>query len=180
MTAAINAPSSTVIDLVMALDASSSVSGTRLRQLRAAGRTLLDALDADDRVALLTFSHVVTVREALTGDAGRVGRAMDAIEPDGGTPLVDGAYAAMMPAEPGAVRRRLVIVFSDGQDTSSWLPPERVIESAHSSDATIYAVAVCGARRPEFLRTLALVTGGSVIEIESIDDLGAHLRPHSG
>lgn len=93
--------------------------------------------------------------------------------PGGETSLVDGAYAAMTLAEPGGASRNLILVFSDGHDTSSWLLPERVVESARRSDATVYGVAVRGSGRAEFLRDLCEVTGGSVVEIESTRDLGA-------
>lgn len=123
-------------------------------------------------MALLTFSHVVALREALTADAPRVRAALAAIAPGGSTSLVDAASAALLAAEPGP-SRTLIIVFSDGQDTSSWLVPDRVVESARSSDSTVYAVTVRESRRPEFLRALADVTGGAVIEIDSTQDLSA-------
>ena len=161
------------LNVILALDASDSVSGERLQHLQAAGRAALDALKPDDRAGLLTFSHVVALRERLTGDAGRVRRALEALKPEGETSLVDGSYAAMMLAEPDGARRNLVIVFSDGHDTSSWLLPDRVVESARRSDATIYGVSVRGSGRSDFLRDLAGVTAGSVVEIESTRDLGA-------
>jgi len=161
------------LNVILALDASDSVSGDPLQHLRRAGRTLVEALKPDDRAALLTFSHFVALREPLTGDGPRIIRALDSLQPGGETSLVDAAYAAMMLAEPGGAPRNLVIIFSDGHDTSSWLTASRVIESARIADATVYAVAVRGAKRPEFVRDLARITGGSVIEIESIRDLGA-------
>lgn len=161
------------LNVILALDASSSVSGERLRHLRGAGLTLLDALQRDDRVALLTFSHAVSLRQELTGDPARIRRALEALEPGGETSLVDGAYAAMKLAQPEGERRNLVIVFSDGQDTASWLTAARVIELSRHADATVFGVAVRGTRGPEFLRDLAAATGGSVIEIESTGDLPA-------
>ena len=163
------------LNVVLALDASASLSGARLQHLREGGLGLVEALAADDRAALITFSHVVSLREALTVDKGRISRALHALEPGGQTSLVDGAYAAMTLAPTDGASRSLVIVFSDGQDTSSWLAPERVIESARHADATIYSVAVRGAQRPQFLHDLTAATGGAVIEIESTRDLRATL-----
>jgi VWFA-related protein len=163
------------LNVVLALDASASLSGDRLPHLREGGLGLIDALGPDDRAALVTFSHVVSLREALTGETGRISRALRALEPGGQTSLVDAAYAAMTLAPADGASRNLVIVFSDGQDTSSWLRPERVIESARYADATIYSVAVRGTERPRFLRDLTAAAGGSVIEIESTSDLRATL-----
>ena len=161
------------LNVILALDASNSVSGDRLQHLRGAGLTLIEALTQADRAALLTFSHAVTLRQPLTGDAARIRGALEALEAGGETSLFDGAYAAMTLARPDGESRNLVIVFSDGQDTSSWLTPGRVVDLARYTDATVFAVAVRGPRSPDFLRDLTGATGGSVIEIESTRDLAA-------
>ena len=64
------------LNVILALDASASVSGERLTHLQGAGQTLLDRLTKDDRSALLTFSHSVLLREALTGETDRVRKAL--------------------------------------------------------------------------------------------------------
>jgi VWFA-related protein len=161
------------LDVVLALDASDSVTGERLTHLRTAGRGVLDALKPGDRAGLLTFSHMIGFREPLTGEATRIRRALDALAPQGETSLIDAAQAALLMAQPSGSTRTLVIIFSDGHDTSSWLTAERVVDRARRSDATIYGAATRGTRRPEFLRELASVTGGSVFELESTRDLGA-------
>jgi uncharacterized protein with von Willebrand factor type A (vWA) domain len=71
------------------------------------------------------------------------------------------------------VGRSLLIVFSDGIDTSSWLSPEKVLETAKRSDVVVYAVSVRGTGKDEFLRDLADQTGGATVEIESTKDLSA-------
>ena len=161
------------LDVVLTLDASDSVTGERLAHLQAAGRGVLDGLRSGDRAGLLTFSHVVAVREPLTGDSSPIRAALGALMPGGETSLIDAVRAAMLMSSPIGSTRTLVIVFSDGHDTSSWLAPARVVESARRSDATIYSAATRGTRRPEFLRELASVTGGAVFEIESTRDLSA-------
>jgi VWFA-related protein len=65
------------------------------------------------------------------------------------------------------VGRDLVIVFSDGLDTSSFLSPEQVLDAARFSDVVVYGVAVRGSERPEFLRELSRRTGGSVLEVDT-------------
>ena len=49
-------------------------------------------------------------------------------------------FSSLTLHEPTPGTRRLVLVFSDGDDTSSWLPRNAVIEKAKRSDAVIYAV----------------------------------------
>jgi len=43
-------------------------------------------------------------------------------------------------SEPG--RRNLVMLFTDGDDTSSWLPDGRALEAAERSEAVVYTVAI--------------------------------------
>ena len=159
------------LNVILALDASASVSGEPLRHLQAAGRTLLGRLEPEDRAALVTFSQEVTLRQALTREAGLVGSALAGIEPRGESAVFDGSYAAVMLGD-ADVGRDLVIVFSDGVDTASWLPGERVLDAARRSDVVVYAVSVRSAQRPEFLRELSRLTGGSLLEVDSTRDVG--------
>jgi VWFA-related protein len=76
------------------------------------------------------------------------------------TSLRDAAFAglALRDADPG---RTLVLIFSDGADTSSWLRSEAVMESAKRSDAVVYAVAI-----PEQeTRWTSLMMPGSAIPV---------------
>ena len=70
------------------------------------------------------------------------------------------------------VGRSLLIVFSDGVDTSSWLTADSVVETARRGDVVVYGVEV-GERRASFSRDLAEVTGGRLFAIESTKDLSA-------
>ena len=78
----------------------------------------------------------------------------------------------MMLAE-SDVGRGLVIVFSDGLDTSSWLRSKAVLDVAKRSDAVVYAVSSGLADRSEFLADLTEHTGGRLFKIESTRSLSA-------
>ena len=159
------------LNVVLALDMSGSVAGDRLDHLRAAGGTLLTALKKEDQAALVTFSHVVTLAARLTTDVATVREALGRAVGVGNTALTDGAYAGLIVGE-SDVGRALLIVFSDGLDTVSWLTPEIVIETAKRSDVVVYGVAV-GAGKPEFLRDLTSLTGGRLYEVDKTANLSA-------
>jgi VWFA-related protein len=156
------------LNVVLAFDASDSVTGDRLEHLRAAGREVLAGLNADDQAALVTFNHVVSQRAPLTRELDRVREALTIPPPPGHTALVDGVYTAMMVGESDA-GRALVIVFSDGIDTASWLDPAMVIDTAKRSDAVVYAVAI--GVRSRFLRDLSAFSGGRVFDVDSTKNL---------
>jgi VWFA-related protein len=160
------------LNVILAFDSSASVSGERLTHLQTAGRALLDRLNKDDRSALLTFSHTLLLREGLTGETARMREAISGVRPFGDTALVDGAYAAIM-LEPSDGGRNLLLIFSDGLDTASWLTPERVLDSAKRSDIVVYGVSSRGLEDAAFLEDLTELTGGATLKIESTKDLSA-------
>jgi Ca-activated chloride channel family protein len=157
------------LNVILALDMSSSLEGERLDHLREAGRAVLGGLKKDDQGALITFSQALTLGSGLTTDVTAIRRALDSAQPTGETSLVDGVYAAMMVGESDA-GRALVIVFSDGLDTASWLPADSVLEIAKRSDVVAYAVSV-GRSKPEFLRDLTSFTAGRLFEVEKTANL---------
>lgn len=159
------------LNVILALDMSASLEGDRLEHLQNAGRILLTGLKTEDRAALVTFSHIVVNGTGLTADLEHIRKALHEARGSGQTSLVDASYAAMMVGE-SDVGRSLLIVFSDGVDTASWLPAESVLETAKRSDVVVYGVEV-GRRRAGFLRELSSVTGGRLIESESTKDLSA-------
>jgi VWFA-related protein len=164
------------INAVLALDTSASIAGKRQRDLIGAGHALLDGLTPVDRAALTTFSHAVTPGIALTPDLRAVGAALDNITPQGLTAVMDGVYVALTPTL-GQAGRFLVVVCTDGTDTSSWLQPSEVIEVAKRSNAVVYAVTAADARRSDALKQLVDTTGGQMLPVKSSDEIrGAFQR----
>lgn len=158
------------LNVVLVFDTSGSVTDERLAHLRQAGDTVLRGLTKNDQAALVTFSHVVAQRAALTADLEKVRSALTFRPPEGDTSLVDGIYTAMMIGESDA-GRSLLIVFSDGVDTASFLPADAVLDTAKRSDVVVYGVSV-GAR-VRLLRDLAAFTGGSVFDVDATKNLSA-------
>jgi VWFA-related protein len=163
------------LNVILALDMSRSVAGDRLEHLRRAGHALLDGLTADDRAALVTFGHAVTIRVGLTSTSASVRTALDRAEPYGDTSLVDAVAAGLSLAE-SDTGRALLVVFSDDVDTLSWLPAGTVAQTAARSDAVVYGVRVRGSRRDDFLGDVSDATGGDVFEAESTRELPALFR----
>jgi VWFA-related protein len=160
------------LNVILALDTSGSVIGDRLDDLRRAGAALLGRLTVEDKVALLTFSHVVSVRQRLTSEIALVRGALEDAPPAGDTALVDGTYTALLLEQPDGARN-LLIVFSDGLDTASWLAPERVLESARRADVVVYAAASREAEESPFLEDVTKITGGGLVKLQSSKDLSA-------
>jgi VWFA-related protein len=158
------------LNLVLAFDVSDSVVAERLERLRMAASAILRGLTSRDQSALVTFSHVVHLGAKLSNDAAAVQSALTRASDGGSTALVDGVYAGMQVGEADA-GRELLVIFSDGLDTASWLPASGVIDAAKRSDLVAYAVSVRSPAKPEFLRELTSTTGGRLFEIEKTENL---------
>src|SRR5262245_45063012 len=128
------------LNLVCAFDTSGSVAGTRLRNPVDAGWSLVQCLQPQDLVALLSFASRVRLHATLTGNRGQILEALGALTAVGTTALRDAAFAGLAHREADE-GRTLLLVFSDGADTSSWLPASRVLEAAKRTDVVVYAIA---------------------------------------
>jgi Ca-activated chloride channel family protein len=160
----------TPVSVVLALDMSGSVSGPRLEQLRAAGGRMTSALRPGDAAGLVAFSDRVDIRSRPTSDLDRLSAALQQPVAAGDTALIDATYAAMVTGA-AANGRPIVIVFSDGADTASFLAPELVLDAARRLVPVVYAVTTAGAERGGFLDDLVRLTGGRRFDA-SLERLG--------
>jgi VWFA-related protein len=152
------------LDVILALDMSASLTTERLTQLRAASEALLKQLRPEDRAALVTFDQAIVRRQPLTSDFARLRDALRDGTRGGRTSLVDAMFAGISLAE-GGDRRTLVLVFSDGVDTSSWLEPDTIVEVARRSSVVVYGVSAApAALTSDTLRQVANATGGEVLD----------------
>lgn len=132
------------LTILLVLDVSQSVQGAKLEDLKAAVGAVSTATRARDHVALITVSHNIRVRVAPTEEGEALSQHLEPLLGEGGTALYDGVFSALGLAvgQPG---RTVLIVFSDGEDTSSWLDPRRVVQAFERSDLVVYGVVLRGA-----------------------------------
>lgn len=147
----------TAVDAILALDASTSVRGERLRELRQAAHAFVDALWPTDSVTVIAFGTDLTLASRPGASRAETHAAIEGVEGMGATMLVDAVYAALMLSDPRR-GRPLVLVFSDGIDRGSWLEPEAVLATARGADAVVHFVEAEGDLG--FLGAVARETGG--------------------
>jgi VWFA-related protein len=166
------------LNLILAFDTSASMAGARLYSLVQAGQSLLDRLRPDDRVALISFATRVRLLAPLTPNRQQIKSAFAALSAQGATSLRDAAFSALAlrDADPG---RTLVLVFTDGADTASWLGPSPVIEVAKRTDAVIYAVAMAEQRAVYSFGGRG-ITGVNVTTVEEAGKFLDHLTEETG
>jgi VWFA-related protein len=144
------------LNVTLVLDISKSVRGERLTRLVQAGHGLVDALRPDDRASVVTFSHQVTRAVPMTTDRSAIRLALGHLEANGSTALRDALHLAIQ-LDPRDRARSLLLLFSDGHDTVSWLTEDAVIDSVHRSGLVIHAVRL---DQDMFLERLTQAAGG--------------------
>jgi uncharacterized protein YegL len=107
------------VSLLLTLDTSNSVGGPTLRHLKQAAFAAVDSLTPNDRAAILTFAESVNLRSDWGAVSAATRLAITGAAVGGSTSLYDAAYAALTLKDTVPVRRFVVLVFSDGGDTSS-------------------------------------------------------------
>lgn len=146
--------------------------GAALDGSRRISETVLSGLDADkDTAALFSFdTRLITVSD-FTNDLTAVRRDLSLLDAFGSTSLYDAIAGVAGVVAERATSRRAVIVFTDGEDTTSTYSPDEVAVIASSIDVPVYIFALAeGATAAEkkaeasgeenALAALARATGG--------------------
>jgi VWFA-related protein len=135
---------------VLLFDTSSSMAGDRLEALRAAGGAFLDGLRPADEAALVAFNEDVQWLCEATVDKGRVRQALSRLRASGATSVYDALYSGIALSE--GERRSLIVLFSDGEDNTSWLGESDLRTAARRSNALVHVVGWREPLPPELLR----------------------------
>jgi VWFA-related protein len=163
------------LSVVLVLDSSGSMKAN-MRFLQEAAITFVHKLEDVDKALVVDFNSGVRGSAEFTEDADRLEQFVEALQPWGGTSLYDAIHYGLnrIRDQPG---RKAVIVFSDGDDTTSSLGEKDVIDYARAVEATVYCVGIRGGaglldRGPRgFLRKIARETGGAYFFPERVGDL---------
>src|SRR6476469_5911050 len=107
------------LHLVFAVDTSTRMAGPPLAAAVAAGQRLLDAVGSTDKVGLVEFDGSARTVTPLTGNVQAIQAALSTLTTHSGTALYDGLGDAARLTGPSDGSRRVVVVLSDGDDTTS-------------------------------------------------------------
>src|SRR4029453_18387791 len=125
---------------------------------------------------LLSFSTRVRLLSPLSASRPQITAALDQLSASGATSLRDAVFSALAlrQDDPG---RTLVLVFSDGDDTSSWLTTPRVMDAAKRTDAVVYAIGIRQQGRFTGYTVSPLSRAPTVVtRTETIEQMGEFLR----
>jgi Ca-activated chloride channel homolog len=153
------------LSALLAFDVSYSTQGQKLEQLKSAAREFLNGLQANDEAALVRFCQDVALEVAPTRDRAALVGGLESLRAGGATAIFDALYLTLRRSWGSG--RPLVVLFTDGTDTASWLGLPAVVFAAQRSSAVLQVIgtqdpdgAARDASSARDLRKLAESTGG--------------------
>jgi VWFA-related protein len=152
------------IDVTVVLDVSASVTGSALDELRRSLRQLRTDLGARDRLRLVTFDMRVRRIVDFTDPAAATDAALATLGAAGSSAIFDSLAVALTAPVP-AGRRQLIVLFSDGQDSSSISDAETLLDVARRSNPTVAVVLASASRQgpASLLRNSSKLSSATIV-----------------
>ena len=175
------------IALSLLIDTSASME-EKIATAQEAASNFVQRLRPQDVASVIDFDSRVEVVQPFTGRKEDLEKAIRGTAAGGSTALHNALYISLKELRKiqGAalateeVRRQAIVVLSDGEDTSSLVSFEEVLELAKRSETAIYAIGLKsrdfgsqrGFKEAEYvLRTISQETGGRYFAPNRIEDL---------
>ena len=157
------------IDVTVLLDVSASVTGAVLDQLRQSVRQLKADLGPRDRLKLVAFNMQVRRLADFEAPAAAADTAFASLSGRGSSAVFDSvAVQLASPAIEG--RRQLIVLFTDGQDSSSISDPDALFDVARRTTATVDIVLPSAAPERNSASPFARSSGRPAITIGRMYD----------
>ena len=177
------------LSVALVVDCSMSMQPS-LPAVKAAAMRLLRTLRPEDEAQVVAFNHRYQLVQEFTSDPALLEKAVQGLTAEGATGVYNALYLTLrdphLKGKDGVLRRRAIVVLSDGEDTSSLVSDDQVLERARKSDVVVYSI---GMQRPAaavladqvasrsqatfFLTAVARDTGGRSYFPTNLGDLDA-------
>jgi Ca-activated chloride channel family protein len=173
------------ISLVLMIDTSASMD-EKLPVAQSAAIRFTKTLRAQDLAQVVQFNDRTTVLQDFTSDHEALEAAVQKTEASGPTALHNALYVALKDLgkqkKAGELRRRAIVLLSDGEDTASLVTDDQVLELARKTEINIYSISLRPNRPADrnrqgfsqaahLLTALAQETGGQVHFPNSLSEL---------
>ena len=173
------------ISLVLMMDCSASMD-EKLKVAQDAAVGFVKTLNARDLAQVVQFNDRRTVLQDFTPDHELLETAIRRTEASGPTALHNALYVSLKELDKQKssreLRRRAIVLLSDGEDTASLVTDDQVMELARKSEIAIYSISLRPSRSQDrnrlafsqaehLLTTLSQETGGQVHFPNSLSEL---------
>ena len=138
-------PASVPLSVSLLVDTSSSMD-EEMPLAQQAAKDFVAKLRPGDVAEIVSFDSRVEALQQFTDDRAALVRAIDRLRAGGATSLYNAVYITLRqlgrtrPLTDSDIRRQVIIVLSDGEDTSSLVTFDQLLDSAKRSQTVIYSV----------------------------------------
>ncbi len=162
--------------LAILIDTSMSVDPVLSLEKQTAKQFLQSMLREQDLAMVMSFDRNPSIATDLTADMKQLEKAIDAISIGQGTSLHDAVYRVCAEKLINQGGRKVIILISDGEDTTSQMKFANAIDSVQRADATVYAISNRISTEGSFgnartLKQYAESTGGRAFFSASMQDI---------
>ncbi len=157
------------IDVTVVLDVSASVTGAVLDQLRQAVRQLKADLGTGDRLKLVAFNMQIRRLADFGAPAAVTDSAFASLSGVGSSAVFD-SVAVQLAAPAAEGRRHLIVLFTDGKDSSSISDPDALFDVARRTTATVDTVLASTASERSNATPFARAPGRPLITVGRMYD----------
>ena len=173
------------ISLSLLMDTSASMT-EKMSTAQEAAIGFAERLRNEDLASVIDFDSRVVILQGFTNSVDELTNAIRQTSAGGSTSLYNAIYISLKElgkvdaATTDDIRRQAIVMLSDGEDTSSLVEFEEVLELAKRSATVIYSIGLRsrdirtrrGFREADFvLRQLAQETGGRAFFPDQVEDL---------
>jgi Ca-activated chloride channel family protein len=169
------------ITVVVMLDTSGSMT-LNIEFLKQAAEQFVIRLLPQDKARVGAFNDKVEIDASFTNDRDALISSIKELDFGNGTRLWDGVDVSLDALE-GVEGRKVIVVFTDGDDTASKTSSGKVLDRARLTETMIYAIGLESVYQPagmarvrtrpdRGLRRLSDETGGGYYEFKKTEELG--------
>ncbi|MDE6213907.1 MAG: cellulose binding domain-containing protein [Lachnospiraceae bacterium] len=102
-------------DIAFVVDVSGSMSGTRINMAKTAMGNFIDSMQISDEAALITFSHISSLKQGFTTDKEAIRKAVSMLYASGGTDVNSGLVTALSAFDKHECdKQKIMVLICDG------------------------------------------------------------------
>ena len=179
------------IDLALLLDTSASMTD-KIGTVQQAAVGFTSVIRPTDRISIVEIKDAIRILHPLDNDVAAARKAIKSTVPRGNTSLYNGVYLTLREMQKQRrtdteIRRQAIVLFSDGDDTTSLVAFDDLLELAKHAGVAIYTISLRTSMYPTHLlfrdpkaeaessyamRALAVETGARAFFPTVIQELG--------
>lgn len=146
----LDAAQSRPLAVVFALDISGSVRSEEAETLRKATMNFAGLMKGESYFAALSFNHKINILQTFTSDGQKLESALRKMNDFGGSTrlydAIDRSVTMLTRQSPRTVKnrplRRVIVVISDGFDSSSTIDRKEMVRRATTAGITVYSITI--------------------------------------